>query len=312
VKKFCVISGLAGGAVLVAILAIQPRPQPVAHQPAATDVSAVNTTDLMPDVSPGCTNANGFTNASIPNAVKIPARMKPEESDAQKLMDAIRTALKSGEVADWERISQKELPQLIKSDPLAAADLAQSLEAGFIREQMLRQVAHGWAAQDATAALAWAASLTDADDRNSSLTDVCVQMSQADPAAAITAAIQYGLSNQGGLYENMMQQWAAKDASAALDWANRLPPSDERDLMMARLAFVEAQVSPADAANLVAYEISSGPNQEAAALSTLHQWALQDFAGASAWADQFMEGPLQDRALQELVGIEQYRQALNN
>jgi len=47
-------------------------------------------------------------------------------------------------------------------------------------------------------------------------------------------------------------------------------------------------------------------------MSVLSQWAMQDFAGASAWADQFPAGPLADRARQELAGIAAYRQALNH
>jgi hypothetical protein len=305
-NKFYFISSLTGGALLIAVLVIQPRLYPL-----ATNLSAVTTTDLTLDASTAGADTNNHARELIPNAVAVRIQITPEESDTQKLIDAIRVALQSGDDANWYRISQDELAQLIKLDPQAAADLALNLDQGFIREQMLRQVAHGWAEQNSTTALAWAAGLTDADDRNSSLTDVCIQMSQTDPAAAITTATQYGLENQPGLFENMMQQWAAKDPAAALGWADQLPAGNERDEVMSSLAFVEAQVSPKDAADLVVYEIPPGSEQEEAAISILHQWALQDFAGASAWADQFQEGPLRDRAEQELDGIAEYRLALN-
>src|SRR4051794_9768377 len=165
-KKLCFISGLAGGTLLIAVLAIQPRPQPTAADPSAADSSAVVTADLTSAPSLAGTSTSSPANELIPNAVAVRAPI--ETSAAQKLIDVIREAVRSGDVADWERISQEELPQLIKSDPQAAADLAQTLEPGFIREQMLRQVAHGWTAQDSTAALAWASRLADAGDRDSS------------------------------------------------------------------------------------------------------------------------------------------------
>lgn len=79
---------------------------------------------------------------------------------------------------------------------------------------------------------------------------------------------------------------------------------------MMPLAFAETQISPRDAARIVVYEIPPGSAQEEAALSVLHQWALTDFAGATAWADQFGATPFHDRARKELDGINQQLRAL--
>ena len=120
------------------------------------------------------------------------------------------------------------------------------------------------------------------------------------------------MEDKGGFYENLVEQWASMDATAALDWVAQLPAGAGRDRMMARVAFAEAQVSPGDAADLVVKEIPPGPAQDEAAMSVLDQWGSRDFAGASAWADQFPAGPLADRAKRELAGIVAYHQALNH
>jgi hypothetical protein len=312
-NKFCPLISFIGAALLIGVLAIKSRPHPVTYH-SFNDSPAVFTVDTGStlDFSPARLNINDHPSELLPDATVAHARIAPEESETQKLIDAIRAALRSGDAGRWEQVSQNELSQLIKSDPQAAADFAQGFDPGEMREQMLRQVAHGWAMQDPAAALAWTSGLTDAGDRNSTLADVCVQISQSNPAGAITAAIQHGLENQGGLYENMMQQWAAKDPMAALDWADQLPAGADRNGMMTRLAFVEAHVSPTDAANLVLYEIPPGSDQEEAIISVLHQWALKDYAAASDWVDEFPDGPLRNRAEQELNGMAEYRLALNN
>ena len=308
--KIFFISSSIAVILLIAFLSIEGRPNHLRIERTAMNSRAVITTDFPGNLPTTTTSPNQDVSRLKPVAAAAPHELT--KTDIQKQAEVIRSALQSGDLANWDHISQNELPQLIQSDPKTAADVAQSLEPGFIREQMLRQVAHGWADQNSTTALAWADGLSDPADRNSVLTDICIQMSQANPAGAIVAITQYGLSNQGGLLESMMQQWAAKDAGAALEWADRLPADADRISVMSSLAFVESQTSPTEAIKLVAYEIAPGAAQEEAVISILHQWALQDFTTASAWVDQFDEGALQNRAKQELAGIYEYRQKLNN
>ena len=298
-KRSLLISAAIGSVALIAVLI-----KPVVNHP-ATVAGPVSTGDLPP----GGAHLNDNTVEMFHYATLVHGEM---ESETRKLIEAIQAALRSDDARCWDEVSQKQLRLLIQRDPSAAAGLALGLDPGLIREQMLRQIAQGWATQDSTAALAWAAGLTDAGERNSALADACVGLSQSNPAEAINTARQYGVEDQGGFYENTVEQWAAGDTTAALAWVAQFPAGAGRDGMMARVAFVEAQVSPGDAADLVVKEIPPGPAQDEAAMSVLHQWALLDFAGALAWADQFPAGPLADRAKQELAGIDAYRQALNH
>lgn len=300
-NKYHLIVVVLGGGLLVTILAIDPRRKNSSsglHH--ATSAETRRFPWLLPEIR-HADSANGAAHfSSIGSA----------ETDKEILTDVIRKAALSGNVGLWEHALNHELRLLLRSNPRAAASLALSLDPGPIREQMLRRVAQDWTSLDATAALGWADGLTDALERNCALADVCVQMAQSNPAQAANAATQYGLVNAGGCLESIVQQWAETDLSSAFTWVSQFAAGAARDGMMARLAFVIAQVSPADAANVVANEISPGSVRVEATISVLHQWALQDSTAAAAWAAQFPEGELSDRAKQELAGLSEYRRAL--
>jgi hypothetical protein len=103
--------------------------------------------------------------------------------------------------------------------------------------------------------------------------------------------------------EDIALTWAGKDLADALSWAASQPAGNQRDEIMARVAFMESRTAPEAAANLVIDEIPPGPAQDEAVISVLHQWAIQDFASAKAWAELFPSGPVRERALAELSGI---------
>jgi hypothetical protein len=78
---------------------------------------------------------------------------------------------------------------------------------------------------------------------------------------------------------------------------------EQRDQLIARLAFVRSQTSPIEAATLVAERIPAGGAQTEAAIAVLHQWALRDLSAAGQWATRFPEGELRSRAFSELGSI---------
>ncbi|HLP78393.1 MAG TPA: hypothetical protein VK327_15930, partial [Candidatus Paceibacterota bacterium] len=195
------------------------------------------------------------------------------------------------------------LSELISRDPAFAAKLAQSLAPENGREDALRRVAQEWGVADPEAALAWAEQLPDAGERKSALADATTQLAQTDPAKAVELAELHRLDDRNGLMGNLAMLWAQKDLASALDWAGRQPAGDQKNEIIARLAFVESQTSPLEAANRVVRDIPPGPAQEEAVMSVLNQWANRDFASASAWVERFPEGSFRDRAIAELKGI---------
>jgi len=154
-----------------------------------------------------------------------------------------------------------------------------------------------WTDKDPKAALAWASGLSDPNERQTALAAVCIELAGTNPALAVTNADVFNLGEQDtNLLPALVGQWAAKDLQGALDWSQNYSVNDQREDMLARVAFVEAQTDPAGAARLVVENISPGTTQDDAAISVLHQWALNDLAGATAWVENFPEGPLKTRA----------------
>ena len=198
------------------------------------------------------------------------------------------------------------------SRPLPADSLPESgdeiLHASTNEDEVLNRL-RSWARADPEAALIWGRQQTNEAERSEALTDACFQIAGVNPERALALAEQFNLSQDAAL-ENLAQQWAAKDLTAAYSWIMRQPADDRRNAMMTGMTFIWSQTEPAVAAQFVAQQMSPGAAQDEAVMMVLHQWALGDATGAGAWVQQFPESPLRDRALHELAGIEQYKHGL--
>ena len=169
------------------------------------------------------------------------------------------------------------------------------------------------AAKNPEGALAEAMKLPAGDERNQALSEVCFGLAQTDPAEAVKTAKQLHLEEQpGAILERLVQQWAAGDSSAAIDWASSQPAGEQRDGLMTRIAYSMCQTDPVGAANLALNQIPSGPAANEAVMMVLHQWADQNLVMATAWVRGFPEGPLRDRAVGELEEIANRKQAMAN
>jgi hypothetical protein len=139
---------------------------------------------------------------------------------------------------------------------------------------------------------------------------VCPELAQTNAAAAVALAensLGGGSNNVAqNLLDNMAQQWAAQDMQAASDWALAKPPGEQRDHLFGRIAFVQSQTNPEEAARLVTDQMSPGPTQIEAAISVMHQWALRDANAAMAWAEAFPPGDLRERAINEVKNVSAY------
>lgn len=134
----------------------------------------------------------------------------------------------------------------------------------------------------------------------------CLVLAETDPRQAVEFAIDSGLCDtNAGLLENLAAQWASRDFDAAHTWARQQEDGELRDALLARIAFAGAQSDPLAAAQIVSAEMASGPGQNEAALSVLHQWLLRDFKAAASWAATFPPGDLRTRAQAEIEGIRQ-------
>jgi hypothetical protein len=160
-----------------------------------------------------------------------------------------------------------------------------------------------WAARDPGAAALWADRRHDPAERREALQAVCFKVAEQDPRGAMDMAEAYGLDDGLGVAENLIAQWSAVDAEAALDWVAQRPPGDARDELLARVAFVRSAADPAHAARLIEEAMSPGSLQEEAAASVVLRWSAQDAPAAAAWAEGLPPGTLRDRARQELARL---------
>jgi len=215
----------------------------------------------------------------------------------------LEQALNSGNEKDRSMALSSLLPILISEDPHAVARFAE-LHTGAEREQLLRRTSQLWAARDPNAALEWAVTLSNADERDVSIADISAELANTDPARAVALRARYAPTVESdSALENFTQQWAAQDLSAALDWALARPAGRQRDLLLERIAFIRAQTAPSDAARLITDHMSPSSAQSDAVVTILHQWALRDYSAAQEWTTRFPEGPLRTRVTEDLATI---------
>jgi hypothetical protein len=301
-KTQCFIIFLAATCVALALLFLGRLPsiEPISG---GTDVSSLISVSEKTATHPEGSLGKSFL--PVPTAEQSDKHLNNDVSDLQ---NQIITSFKSGRNEDMDFVFTHLLRELVGKNPDSAASLAESMDVGRWRVEMLRRVAQLWADQDPIGARQWAEQLPDSDERNSALTDVCFQIAETDPRSAVQLADQYGISNLNGtMFANLVQRWAEQDFEAALVWAEKRPNGELRNQMLVRAAMVLAEDSPSDAAQMIANELPSGGTQNEAALTVLHQWAKSDLSAASEWAARFPVGPLRDRAMNELRIVDSYR-----
>jgi hypothetical protein len=217
----------------------------------------------------------------------------------------IEALLKVGDPADADEFSAL-FSEWVRKDPAAAARFAEFIAAGEMRDEAIRRAAQWWAVQDSVTAESWAAQLPDENERKRALCDVCFQVAQQDGRQAVLMAEQHGLGAkpeailEKAVIESLVEIWAKQDFPGAAAWVGERSADEQRDHMFARLALVESETDPANAAQLVVERIPAGPIQTEAAFTVLYHWAARDPDGAAAWGGIFPDS-LRERAENELA-----------
>ncbi|QJE96888.1 hypothetical protein [Luteolibacter luteus] len=156
---------------------------------------------------------------------------------------------------------------------------------------------------------AWASALEWPEEKRAqALAEVCFGMAGAKPLEAIERARGAHLDRlPGAIEERLVQQWATHDVSAALAWLMKEPGGESRDKLAIRLTYVLSQTDPTAAAKLALEQMLPGSSQDEAVMIVVTQWANKDLPAANAWVQDFPEGPLQERAANELRMIAERR-----
>ena len=262
----------------------------------------------IPESESGISGVKGErqTGASRPgprSSVTFEDRRAAKAASVAKLLEQLKECRDAGENFDREAFS-KWMERLLDLDEGMAASFVDSLPAGHVRGEALRRFSQALASRDPGRAELWASSLTDEAERKAALGDVCSRMALTDAGQAVSSFERHELDGASGVFlENLVQQWAGQNYSAAAAWTLARPAGERRDQMCGRLAIVLSATEPADAARLVLQEIPEGSIQTEAVVSVLYQWGKQDMDGASAWVALFPPGSLRERAENELLQL---------
>lgn len=232
-----------------------------------------------------------------------PNHRNPRETTPSHLSEkAARAALGEQFMEPDQR--QAWLREMVKHDPEGAIRWVEQRQEGSERGEATRELALVWTETDLEAALAWLQNMPDLSRRQSAQSSICAQLANSDAPAALALAETLELGAQkSSLLENLAAQWVGRDADAALAWAKERSDPNERERVLGRVAAAVAQKSPLEAANLVASEMSDGPEGTSAIVSVVYHWAQQDPAAAAQWVSAFPEGNIGKEAAGNLAGL---------
>jgi hypothetical protein len=188
------------------------------------------------------------------------------------------------------------------SDPKAAFDLYQSNRdslgtVGFQAYPLFQTILGAWAAKDPTEAAAMVDQLP-LGDRSIARQVIASAWAQDDPRAAMAWAAKVpSAADRDMLTHNILMHWGADDPSGAAEFLRDMPDSRGKALSILQVGRQLAERDPKDALSLA--ETVSGDSfaQEDLIKSAMRSWANQDQAGALAYAQNLPAGQERDRAL---------------
>ena len=233
-------------------------------------------------------------------AQKVPTTEHPlsrnREEKPRQLRLEIERALLSIDDARRDRAYRQLLPALIKLDPAAVEQLVATWPASPAREELLRNTAHAWSSVSVDGAVGWASGMKEDGERAIVATEIMSHVAQEDPARAVAISDQFGIGRKDGTVEHMVQLWARENLQESLSWAENQPQDPQRDQLIARIATVQAETAPQDAASTALTQIGAGPAQDSAVSQVVRQWSFRDPDAAAAWIEGLPKGHIQDLA----------------
>jgi hypothetical protein len=202
-----------------------------------------------------------------------------------------------------------ELRQLLvqrwtENDAPAAAAWAAGLTEGSGRRSALEHVAITWANRDLPAAVAWLQTLPEDESRLPAAVGLAYEAARTDPVTALQVASALPSSpERDELLVHALSQWAAAEATQARAWAGQVADLALRQRLVAAVAVAVAEQDGQAAATLAATALGAGAEQDHAAVSILQRWAQQSPMAAAAWLVQFPDLPVREAAVHNLVAL---------
>ena len=203
----------------------------------------------------------------------------------------VRTAANKQDIFDWVRTLPEGdartnslysvFGEWSRSDPPGAIRALGSLPPEE-KKAAARALASGWARKSPEAALQWASSMTDANDRGSIVQTVVSQWAGMAPDAAARYVERLPESERSGPMQAVVNTWASKDTEAAAAWLDQQPFGPAKDSALAPLARRIAQEDPEAALTWVA-GISDEKQRFQQIENIARDWVRQEPAAAKHW-----------------------------
>jgi hypothetical protein len=187
--------------------------------------------------------------------------------------------------------------------PEAVTALMDQAKHVFQQQDLFEAVGRGWPSRSAADALAWAQSLTNANDRNRALSGVIAQMADTQPGEAMQVAIsQPDAESRDQLVGSLAGRWAEGDLLAAADWLRQLPEGPLRQRVWEGMSREWTDQDPAGAAEAAMASLPAGETRTAALARVAHDGleAGWDEQAALQSASRLTAGPDRDAFLSGL------------
>lgn len=138
------------------------------------------------------------------------------------------------------------MPELLQIDPQRVVAMLARQQPGEARDILRDEMARQWVVRDRDAAVDWMKSLVNDEQRNAAQVAVS-SLASIDPGQAIYVADQFGIGQDDGYVEHLVQIWAEEDVESATRWLESQPAGPRTDRLRERIQHVRRQASVARA-----------------------------------------------------------------
>lgn len=163
------------------------------------------------------------------------------------------------------------------------AELASKLGNFRDRHNFIKALVETAVADDPAQVAAWAAELSDPPLRDTACTTIAMEWARKDLSAALAWAQELPGASRAVAFEGLAWTWAQRDPKAVYEWAIGITEADVRSQVLVKIAKMIAVQDPQHALGWV-LQFPEGPGREQALSYAVFQWASRDLAAATAWA----------------------------
>lgn len=201
------------------------------------------------------------------------------QKDPVRLQQAL-----SGFMSSWTQKDPSDAASFLEQTAIAQPN-------SKLLQNQFAAVAQQWAAQDRDAAMAWASSLQDKNQRDKVLTGIHSQWTSTDPASAAQHLATVSDPDQRQqLLSGIASSWASQDPQAAEAWLGNLSPDERFSAAGSAISSLQSQ-HPQFAAQLYDRLTTEAGNDEKKMGAINHyaddiasNWAVHSPQDAAEWA----------------------------